>query len=198
MRKEAVGELIPEPNKDALNMVLGKDDHHGRVVGHGGVRLGVKKVKAVVASTSKGSSSQSEVSDAKTMQLKSELQQTFGEMLKANNEMLLSNIKSFFQEIGVSEQVTQEFMNGAQQMVLPCDQSSRQPTPSTHVPTPSPLNLEVNAYGLSHLISFYFVNWLPLVLLLLTHSHLLSHTHVLFCCSCHTHSISSYCSLTHT
>ncbi|CAO2813834.1 unnamed protein product [Amaranthus hypochondriacus] len=52
--KEATGEFTPRGNVDALHMVLGKD-HTGRVVGKGGVRVGLKKAfgKECVATQSK-------------------------------------------------------------------------------------------------------------------------------------------------
>ena len=40
--KEATEEFTPRGNVDILHMVLGKD-HKGRVVGKGGVRVGLKK-----------------------------------------------------------------------------------------------------------------------------------------------------------
>ena len=51
--REATGEFTPIGNVDALHMVLGKD-HKGRVVGKGGVRVGVRKAfgKEVVSSQS--------------------------------------------------------------------------------------------------------------------------------------------------
>ena len=52
--KEATGEFTPRGNVDALHMVLGKD-HRGRVVGKGGVRVGLKKAfgKECVATQSR-------------------------------------------------------------------------------------------------------------------------------------------------
>ncbi|XP_057524847.1 uncharacterized protein LOC130804434 [Amaranthus tricolor] len=52
--KEATGEFTPKGNVDALHMVLGKD-HSGRVVGKGGVRVGLQKAfgKECVATQSR-------------------------------------------------------------------------------------------------------------------------------------------------
>ena len=52
--KEATGEFTPRGNVDALHMVLGKD-HSGRVVGKGGVRVGLQKAfgKECVATQSR-------------------------------------------------------------------------------------------------------------------------------------------------
>ena len=52
--KEVTGELTPRGNVDALHMVLGKD-HRGRVVGKGGIRVGLKKAfdKEYVATQSR-------------------------------------------------------------------------------------------------------------------------------------------------
>ena len=52
--KEATGEFTLRGNVDAFHIVLGKD-HKGRVVGKGGVRVGLKKafVKECVATQSR-------------------------------------------------------------------------------------------------------------------------------------------------
>ena len=53
-RKKKLREFTPRGNVDALHMVLGKD-HRGRVVGKGGVRVGLKKAfdKECVATQSR-------------------------------------------------------------------------------------------------------------------------------------------------
>ncbi|KMS96022.1 hypothetical protein BVRB_002810 [Beta vulgaris subsp. vulgaris] len=53
--KEVTGEFVPQTNKDALYMVLGKD-HDGRVKGKGGVRLGLGKVYGAEYSATRSSS----------------------------------------------------------------------------------------------------------------------------------------------
>ena len=114
------------------------------MVGHGGVRLGAKKVKEAAANDSKGSGSIHSGLSRDREVLKTELREEFSTLLKANNEVIFSNFRAILQRLGHSEEVTVGVFDDLQEKFVPQDKSSRPPTPSANVPTQSPLDLEVS------------------------------------------------------
>jgi hypothetical protein len=148
--KEATGEFTPKGNVDALHMVLGKD-HQGRVVGKGGVRVGVKKAFGKEFSTPR----------SRTMPSFEEVEKRIEEKITAKvtakvTKDVFDKMASLLQKLGATHDdlanliaEDQQSQHGDPKALVepspePLTPVAHQPitrsTPEPHIPTPETMN----------------------------------------------------------